>query len=376
MDLELWRASHKPFHWFVEFYSILDQGGFNVIIGNPPYLYLRGNPPYQIIGYDTIDTKNLYSLVLERCQQLVSDDGGQGYIVPVSSIATEGYISLQNILQGRELMISSYDDRPAHLFDGLDKNTLSILLLGARLESSTVFSTRLSRWNSIERSSLFQTLQYQPTPERRLPGCLPKLGSPIESRIWGKIWSKDKPISMFASKTGQFPVYYSRKVNAFLQVLDFVPEVRNGKGELRPPSEFKELRFSTGERASAVYCCFSSSLFRWFMDVVSDGSHVNRREVDNFPFDPTSTDLDLQRLRDLAHQLTQSLQATSETRVMRYRHDTLTVQCIIPKHSKPILDEIDHVLGQHYGLEGEELDYIINYDIKYRMGEDLLESET
>ena len=112
------------------------------------------------------------------------------------------------------------------------------------------------------------------------------------------------------------------------------------------------------------------------MDVVSDGSHVNRREVGNFPFDPTSADLDLQRLRDLAHQLTQSLQATSETRVMRYRHDALTVQCIIPKHSKPILNEIDHILGQHYSLKDEEMDYIINYDIKYRMGEDLFESET
>jgi len=26
---------------------------------------------------------------------------------------------------------------------------------------------------------------------------------------------------------------------------------------------------------------------------------------------------------------------------MHYKHDTLTVQCIIPKHSKTIVDEID-----------------------------------
>jgi len=36
--------------------------------------------------------------------------------------------------------------------------------------------------------------------------------------------------------------------------------------------------------------------------------------------------------------------------------------------SKPILDEIDHVLAAHYGFTAEELDFIINYDIKYRMG--------
>ena len=37
---------------------------------------------------------------------------------------------------------------------------------------------------------------------------------------------------------------------------------------------------------------------------------------------------------------------------------------------KPIIDEIDRVLAQHYGFTEEELDFIINYDIKYRMGKD------
>jgi len=41
-----------------------------------------------------------------------------------------------------------------------------------------------------------------------------------------------------------------------------------------------------------------------------------------------------------------------------------------PKHSKSILDEIDTALAQHYGFNQEELDFIINYDIKYRLGRD------
>jgi len=31
---------------------------------------------------------------------------------------------------------------------------------------------------------------------------------------------------------------------------------------------------------------------------------------------------------------------------------------------------------EHYGFTDEELDYIINYDIKYRMGKDLLENHS
>jgi hypothetical protein len=42
-----------------------------------------------------------------------------------------------------------------------------------------------------------------------------------------------------------------------------------------------------------------------------------------------------------------------------------------PKYSKPIIDEIDRVLARHYGFTDEELDFIINYDIKYRMGDEL-----
>jgi hypothetical protein len=48
----------------------------------------------------------------------------------------------------------------------------------------------------------------------------------------------------------------------------------------------------------------------------------------------------------------------------------LTVQCIYPKASKSLIDEIDRLLARHYGFTEEELDFIINYDIKYRMGAD------
>ena len=38
--------------------------------------------------------------------------------------------------------------------------------------------------------------------------------------------------------------------------------------------------------------------------------------------------------------------------------------------SKPILDKIDRVLARHYGLTEKELDFVLNYHIKYRLGRD------
>ena len=46
-----------------------------------------------------------------------------------------------------------------------------------------------------------------------------------------------------------------------------------------------------------------------------------------------------------------------------------------PQLSKPIIDEIDKILAKHYGFTEEELDFIINYDIKYRMGDELSTEE-
>ncbi len=46
-----------------------------------------------------------------------------------------------------------------------------------------------------------------------------------------------------------------------------------------------------------------------------------------------------------------------------------------PSKSKSVLNEIDRTLAQHYGFTDEELDFIINYDIKYRMGREATEGE-
>jgi hypothetical protein len=80
------------------------------------------------------------------------------------------------------------------------------------------------------------------------------------------------------------PVYYSRKVHNFLQAVDFVPEVYGADGILRPPTELKPLKFPSLPLAELALCLLNSSLFRWYIQMFTDCRHVNKREVDNFPF--------------------------------------------------------------------------------------------
>ena len=367
-----WVKSHQPFHWFIQFYGILNSGGFDVIIGNPPYLDLKKLTGYKLRNYTTLPTKNLYPLLMERTIPLAATRGRLGFIVPVSSISTEGYSELQDLVLKLPGHFSSYDDRPSRLFDGLEHIQLTIHLLeNTRPPQPTHFVTECYRWSAVERPHLFPTLEYESIEAGFLPGCIPKLSSRHEHSILLKVWHDGKSLGVQIFDASAHKTFYSRKVHNFLQVLDFIPKVYDGNGKLRPPSELKALAFSKREEATATFCVLNSTLFRWFINVFSDCRHVNKREVEGFR-------CDLQRLlekhRDsilsLGAKLSKSLEKTSEFREMKFKHDHLRVQCIIPKFSKSILDEIDTVLAGHYGFTAEELDFILNYDIKYRMGRD------
>lgn len=45
-----------------------------------------------------------------------------------------------------------------------------------------------------------------------------------------------------------------------------------------------------------------------------------------------------------------------------------------PRNSKNLIDKIDQIIALNYSFTEEELDFIVNYDIKYRMGKELMEA--
>ena len=88
---ETWSVNHQPFHWFVEFYGIMSKGGFDVVIGNPPYVeYRKVRKEYQVRGYATEKSGNLYAMMMERSLKILNN-GRFGMIVPVSGACTNGF---------------------------------------------------------------------------------------------------------------------------------------------------------------------------------------------------------------------------------------------------------------------------------------------
>jgi hypothetical protein len=200
---------------------------------------------------------------------------------------------------------------------------------------------------------------------------------PLEIEILSKLTSDTKTASSPEIGTGEHLLYYTRKLSHYVQILDFVPKIIDQSGKLRPPTELKELTFSTKSYRDAFLGAFNSSLFYWYLTVTSDCRNLNRRELITFPFDPRWKDVPSRDdLNQHVRALMKDLKKNSKMLKMKYEKlGELKIQCVYPKMSKSIIDEIDVTLGRHYGFNDEETDFIINKDVKFRVGLESAESD-
>ena len=366
---DAWRASHQPFHWFVEFYGIMSKGGFAVVIGNPPYVeYSKVKSLYSVRGMTTEKCGNLYAMMMERSLTILSN-GRFGMIVPVSGACTDGFAPLRSSLTGAgDMVVSHFNDRPSRLFDGIEHCRLSIFLLNVGSSTRRVFSTTYNKWQASERDRLFQRLAFIESTKAGSDGLLRKFGHPLELSILRKFHRTPSTLKASAKRFAQESIYYTRKLSSFVQILDFVPVIYDAAGKLRKPSELKEIKFDSQLHRGGVLAFLNSTLFYWLVTLFSDCRNLNKREIEMTRLNLDDKDR-IQRLANIAQELMDDIQANSEMLTINYRTmGNLSIQSTYPRLSKALIDKIDRVLAKHYDFTDEELDFIINYDIKYRMG--------
>ena len=80
-------AGDKAFDWQKEFPKVFEKGGFDVVIGNPPYVQLQSmgtmSDAYAKCGFETFNkSADLYCLFTERGYSLLKEGGLQSFIMP------------------------------------------------------------------------------------------------------------------------------------------------------------------------------------------------------------------------------------------------------------------------------------------------------
>ena len=121
-----------------------------------------------------------------------------------------------------------------------------------------------------------------------------------------------------------------------------------------------------------AHAFLNSSTYYQFFTVYTDGRHINPSDIADFPFDLNCI---AKPIKASLVELSKKLEDAMAANTSLWRKSGLLIESVDSRLTKPVIDEIDCMLAKHYGFTDEELDFIINYDIKYRMGQDEADDE-
>ena len=361
-----WLNTHLPFHWFVEFYGIVGSGGFDIIIGNPPYVVVSPDKiPYRIkeTQFKTYPTKNLYSLVCERSEQLANLQASVGLIVQLTALSSERMPPLQDLLLNRGLLLApSFPRRPESIFDGVE---MPVTILISRTAQRQLYTSRISRFYTEERPSALNLLCLQNHTTRLHGHRIAKIGTSIEKRIFEK-WNKaNGQVEALTTSASPHLVYYQEACRYWAKACKGYPFFRRN-GERMSPPHGRTIYFEDSSACAFVACLANSSLFYWFYSLFSDCEHINDALIRGFKIPGTWEEEDWSILEG---RLSKSLKENAQRKTIKTKQGhKIEYDELNASKSKVVADEVDRILARHYGFTDEELDFILNYDIKYRMG--------
>ena len=148
----------NPFDWEAEYPDEMGRGGFDAVIGNPPYIRIQhmakyspaevgffrlSNSPYSTAEHDNFDK---YLLFIERSVRLVKEAGRVGLIVPHKFMTIQSGRALRRLIAGSWLLDEAVHFGAKQVF-GADASNYSCILV---LDRATADEVRIERPERLE----------------------------------------------------------------------------------------------------------------------------------------------------------------------------------------------------------------------------------
>lgn len=291
----MWERRCRPFHWFVEFPSVFARGGFDVVVGNPPYVRANLITEYRWVGYKAGGCPDIYAPCVERALSLVGTRGRFAMVVPHSLCFSEDYQPLRQVIadQRSTVWLSSFALMPDSLFTGVRiRNTVVVVQRDRR--GPVVHSGWRNRWTAEQRPFLFQKLRYVALPAGLVERVWPFLGS-VELAQWlderGRSGNTLARVLRPAGSSAKALRY--KKIAGYY--VSMWPEDRLGdppsvdhRGRPIPQTKVGTLWFSD---VVARDTAFALGVGKWFFAwwaAVGDDFDVTKGVVESFPVNPGS----------------------------------------------------------------------------------------
>ena len=287
-----WRSSHQPFHWFVEFHGIITNGGFDAVIGNPPYVATKKvSQSYTVKGLRTAGSPDIYGMVVERATELCRGNGRTSMIVPLSMGFSEDFTALREYMyeQCGHLWFSSFGRIPSALFsfDTRVRNTIYLAKRSTETKPSRM-TTRLHRWFDSERTFLFDNLNYCSFSPSLFGGLVPKLGSArLVQGLETLLSVGDYRLGSHLSPSRQgFPLHFKQTAYNWLTFCVEQPRVIGLDGEDLAQTKYGTVRF-VGESDRELSFLLTNGLlmFTWWV-AIGDDFDLTRKNFTSAPFGP------------------------------------------------------------------------------------------
>lgn len=122
-------AGDKAFNWEKEFPKVFEKGGFDVVIGNPPYVNMvnildEKQRKYYQNTYKTVKNKSdLYSIFTEKSSHLLKQNGLFGFIFSNSWMGTESFSEFRNFL-AHDVKVTKLVQLPSGVFQDATVTTV------------------------------------------------------------------------------------------------------------------------------------------------------------------------------------------------------------------------------------------------------------
>ncbi|RFC53188.1 Eco57I restriction-modification methylase domain-containing protein [Brumimicrobium aurantiacum] len=115
-------AGDKAFNWEKEFPDVFEKGGFDVVIGNPPYVRVQNidinsRNYFSDNYYTAFKNYDLYVLFTEKIKDILNSTGKASYIMPNKFITTEYGEKLKKFLFEKNFLSEYIDFSNFQIFD-------------------------------------------------------------------------------------------------------------------------------------------------------------------------------------------------------------------------------------------------------------------